>query len=1323
MIMSKHYRTSVKFLFTLIYLFFIVPGVFPARNMRYYTINDGLSTNAIYSITQDSKGIMWFGTIDGLHSFDGSKIRSWRNSSISTLGPKIYSILEYNSQLYIGSDQGLSVFNLYTESFSNFDQRTKSGDGLRSSVTSIIRDRKDNIWIGTTGQGAFCFFTKTGEFRQYPAISKIGSDWVEYILEDNDGNIIAATRDRGIWMYNSEGDFFEPFVVDVEIGIRTLYEDSKKNLWVGSWDEGLFLVDRKSKTLIQKVKPMSLKQPLQIREIVEWEKGYLLLASDEGLTVYDTNTESYYTIKIGNENVNLNDNYLHSLFVDNEKGLWIGTYFGGVNYVPFQKKYFEYFQPYKKGLDARIVSVFAEADDGNLWLGTDDSGVFCWDRKNNIFRDYSSFANGKETSYHNIHAILQDGDKLFVGMYMGGLDILDLKTGTVRNYKHNSSNRSLYSSDIYAIYKDSEGDIWIGTTGGLNRYVEETDDFERVFDISMADVSYITEDLDKNLWVCSHMKGVFRLNRKTLEWEHFFHKIKGKSGILPVNNIMTACVDRYGDMWFGSDGAGLIKYDAKNNFFSKVELPEHIRVINKIISYNDDIWFTTGNGLFCYSIANNTLKAYDKNDGLQDDMFMPNSGIKLDDGNICVGGINGFNVFNPADVPEKTTLTNVILTDFYLFNKPLDLSSEESPLKTSITYAKELTLTHEQSIFSFSVVIPDYSNPTGNIYCYKLDGFDEDWIETSYSPRITYTNLPSGNYVFRVKVANSDGVWYNDAIAFPIKVLPPWWLSVYMIITYVICLLGGIIYMYYRQNRKHEQKILMLTIEKDKEIYQSKIEFFTHIMHEIRTPLTLILAPLENVMKSDGTIQNVMPQLKIIERNGKRLLNLVNQLMDFRKVESGKMNLNLQPFNLKPLVESVYQRFIPLAEIKKIDIKISLAECYANVDSEAFVKVISNLLTNALKYTSTHIWINMYHDSDDNIVLEVRDNGQGIISSDHEKIFQPFYQSTSNGKKTDNIGTGVGLSLVKKLVEQMDGRLKLESEFGNGASFIVLFKAVSSKNSIIESSNNMEEEKPEYSEEELNDVCKVGKNRILIVDDNPDILEFLGSILSCEYDVVFSSNGLDAWNTLNKNSFDLVISDVMMPVMNGIELCRKIKENISTSHIPVILLTAKATKEDYVDGLENGADIYLEKPFSEDILKAQIKSLFINRERSKKDFKDNPVVSLSETVNSKTERMFMEKISEIIDKHISEPDFSIDNLAQEIGISRSGLFVKLKAVSGMTPNDYVRLIRLKKAAYLLKVEKLSSSEACYKVGFSSPSYFSQCFQKQFGISPSEYKKK
>ena len=1316
-VMEKYSRISVRILLSLISFFFVFIEGYSVRNMKYYTIKNGLSSNAIYSITQDSKGIMWFGTIDGLHSFDGSKIKPWRNSSIITLGPKITSIHAEDSKLYVGSDQGLSIFNLHTESFSVFDKRTKYGENIRSTVTHIICDRNGNIWIGTTRQGVFCYSPGNDELRQYPALSKIGSDWVTYLLEDSDKNILAATKSEGIWKYNPLDDNFLPYI-NTDVEIRTLFEDKHKNLWIGGWSKGLFEVDKESNTLIQKVKPNSLKQPLQVRKIIEWEDNSLLFASDEGLTIYSIDDGNYQFIKIGNDNINLNDNYLHSLFVDNEKGLWIGTYFGGINYVPHQKEYFEYHQPYKNGLNARIVSVLADAYNGNLWIDTDDAGVFYWERDKNIFRSYSSFAKGKQTSYHNIHAILNDGDKLFVGMYMNGVDILDLKIGIAKNYKHSTSNRSLYSSDIYAIYKDSEGDIWIGTTGGLNRYVDETDDFERIYEVSMTDVSYITEDLNDNLWVCSHAKGVFMYDRKTEEWNHFFHKIKGESGVLPVNNINTACVDSNGNMWLGSDGAGLIKYEVKDGSFLKVALPDYIRVINKIITNDGKVWFTTSNGLFCYNDVDKSLKSYNENDGLQDNMFMPNSGIKLDDGNICIGGINGFNEFTPSKIPDKRTINNVLLTDFNLFNKPLDLSSDKSPLCTSITYAKELTLNHEQSIFGFSVVVPSYSNPSGNFYRYKLDGFEKDWVESLLPPKISYTNLPSGEYVFRVNVSNSDGVWYDDAIAFPIKVLPPWWFSVYMIIVYVFCFLVVILYLYYRQNRKHKQKIMLLTIEKDKEIYQSKIEFFTHIMHEIRTPLTLILAPLENVMKSEGSISSVMPQLRIIERNGKRLLNLVNQLMDFRKVESGKMELNIQAYNLKPLVESVYQRFLPLAEIKNITIKISISECYGYVDSEAFVKVVSNLLTNALKYTSTHIWLNMYVNSESYIVLEVKDNGQGIIASDHEKIFQPFYRSSSNGKNTDNIGTGVGLSLVKKLVEQMDGRLKLESDFGNGALFTVFIKVAEQKISEQESVVNTDVVEASSLGEAEGDGNV--KNRILVVDDNPDITEFLSAVLSSYYNVEISSNGAEAWKILNKEVYDLVISDVMMPVMNGIELCRKIKENLSTSHIPVILLTAKATKDDYVEGLESGADVYLEKPFSEDVLKAQIKSLFVNREKARKNFNDMPNASLTGSLNSKVDIEFMQKISEIIDKHIVDSEFSVDVLAQEVGISRSGLFVKIKAVAGMTPNDYIRLIRLKMAARLLK-EGISSSETCYRVGFSSPSYFSQCFQKQFGVSPKEYK--
>lgn len=1289
-----------------------------ANNFRHYTISEGLSVNAVYSIMQDSKGRMWFGTIDGLHSFDGNRIRVWRDAQIATLGPYIYTVFEHDRHLYVGSDEGLSLFDLRMESFSEFDVRTEAGEGIRTPVRHVMKDSKGNLWISTLGQGVFRYNPQQGKLFQYVAPGKSISDFVYSVTEDSSGTIWLATQDAGIGRYIVSKDVFQPIVSNLHKSIRVIFEDSQHNLWAGSSTEGLFRVDKSAKQLVPAVKPFGDNRPLQVRKIVEKSIGVLMFASDEGLTEYNTGTGEVTSLKVDSKYPDgLNDNYLHDLFIDREGSLWIGTYFGGVNYVSATGNNYKHYNRKNSQLDARIVSVFAKADSDNLWIGTDDAGVFYWNRRDNTFKSYYSATGKSAPSYHNIHALMQDGDKLYIGMYMGGLDILNLKTGTFKNYKAMPSPYSLYSSEIYALYKDRRNQIWVGTTQGLNRYDAENDRFIRVYEVKSADVSCILEDSEGYLWVCSLNNGIFRFNYQEQEWKHFRHSSEEGHGLI-TDQIVTACIDEKGGLWFGTYGNGLMKYDYKSGTFARVDLPSYIRVVHKIIADKGHLWFTTNNGLYCYDPEKEETKSYNKYDGLQENLFLPNSGIQLPDGTIMVGGINGFNEFHPDKIRHNSQVPAVILTDFQLFNQPVKIGSEHSPLSMSVTYSDHLTLRHEHSMFSFTAVTLSYTNPSKNLYRYKLDGFEKEWTETDAPPRVTYTNLPAGNYVFRVSASNADGVWNKDAVALPIKILPPWWRSTPMIFAYVLIVIGSLVYVFYRINRKHRKRIAVLTMEKDKEIYQSKIEFFTHIMHEIRTPLTLILAPLENVMQMNGTIKDALPKLQTIERNGKRLLTLVNQLMDFRKVESGRMNLTLTVADIKTLLANVYQRFQLSAEMKQIELITSMPEdaCYVKVDPEAFTKIVSNLLSNALKFTRTHIWIDLMVNAGGKVELRVKDDGQGIPAKDREKIFMPFYQVAEN-RKADSVGTGIGLSLVKKLVDMMNGELALESEPGKGTAFIVRFNAETPPE------ETPEAERPETTLPSAAEaVGNTGQYHILVVDDNRDLRDYLQSLLS-DYRVTCASDGQEAWDLLPKIMPDLIISDVMMPVMSGIQLCRKVKETLSVSHIPVILLTAKATTDDYVEGFDSGADIYIEKPFSADVLKAQIGSLFKNRERSRREFKSEPMASSAGMSCSKLDAAFMEKVAKIVEERMADPDFTIDILAQEAGISRSGLFNKLKAIAGMTPNDYVRLIRLKKAAVLLAEEGLSSSEACFQVGFSSPSYFAKCFQTQFGVSPTGFRKK
>lgn len=1291
-----------------------------AAPVKYYTINEGMANNAVYSIIQDTKGRMWFGTIDGLHSFDGTNIRVWRDKSVPSLGSIVYTIHEDDHRrLWLGTNQGLAVFDLRTEKFWPGNRLPDMGVDIKSWVCSIMQDCEGELWVTTMGQGIFRFNPSTGQVRQYLGMAKTNSDSVTSILEDHAGEIWTVSAADGVARFDRKRDIFVRQSGKEFAGNQTIFEDSQHNLWVGSTRHGLLRFDRRTSTLEQVLKPFEKKRPFQIVKIVEWQPGELMLASDEGLTVYHI-ASGKCTRYDDDNNLEINDKYIHSLCVDREGALWVGTYFGGVNYIAPRNNHIRHYCSENTDMDARIIGVFAHADHGNLWLGTDDAGFFYWDRTRNRFKSFRPDASSMSPTYKNIHALLQDGDRLFVGMYVGGLDILDLKRGTMRNYQGNSSSRSLYTNHIYSLYKDSYGRIWIGTTGGLNRYNPVTDDFDRIYEVSQVNVTDIMEDSSGALWACTSNRGVFRLDRATQKWQHFFHSTRDSLSTMPSNQVQTIAQDDSGDIWLGTNGDGLLRFDSAGRRFVTVPLSTEIRVIQKLIAQGGGLWLSTANGLYEYDLSSGVLHTYNKDDGLQDNYFLPNSGIRLSDGTLLFGGINGFNEIHPTRLGNRNRKPEVLLSDFRLFNKPVDIGSDDSPLSESITYAEKLVLDSKQSVFSFSVNALNYGNASKTRYRYKMEGLNEEWIETRRPPSIMYVRIPSGSYTFRVSVSTGDGIWYEDIKTLPVEILPPWWASWWAIAGYVVLLAGGLCCVFVRMNRRHRKRIAYLSMEKDREIYRSKMEFFTLMIHEIRTPLTLILAPLDNIMRTKQTIAEAQPELQIIERNGKRLLSLVNQLMDFRKVESHGMDIRLQPTDIKSLLIGQCQQFAVSASLKNITLVTELLgeEAYANVDAEAFTKVVSNLLSNSLKFTSTHIWVTLAATPDDELKLTVRDNGVGISPDDQQKIFRPFYQVN---RPADNVGTGIGLLLVKKMVDLMSGTLQLESRLGMGTSFSVSFKRCAAPTVTTEAAAeemSVGEEVPAPVEAERKE------HTIMVVDDNADLQEYLRVLLGDLYTVVCTGNGEEALKVLAAQPADLVISDVMMPVMDGIELCRRLKNDIRFSHLPVILLTAKVSVDSKVEGLECGADFYIEKPFSSEVLRAQIASIFTNREHIRGCFQSDLKMSPATDSLSRLDAEFFERVSASILEHLSHPDFGVEELAREAGISRSGLFAKMKTVSGMTPNEYIRLIRLKRAAELLSDDNSRSvSEICFCVGFSSPSYFAKCFQQQYGVSPTDFRKK
>lgn len=1303
----------------------------------HYTVSDGLASNAVLSIHQDSKGRMWFGTNDGLHSFDGYVMREWRDEQMKTLGAGIYCIAEdESSRLWVGSTRGLALFDLRRERFVELPVDPSSGIRIKSPVVKMSHGADGRVWLATVGEGIFSYDKATCKLTQYPAPARFPDDAVRDVLEDSSGKVWGASQ-SGVCRYNPKQERFVCVTTSdgKTVYASSLFEDRSHNIWMGTKNEGLYKFDEKSDKFVPVLKSVENNRLFFVRGIVECEAGCLSLVSDTGLICYDIDSGKAVLVRADENSDNaLTDNYLHSIFIDREGGLWIGSYFGGVNYVTPRKFSFTHYNCRNTNLTAKVISVFADAEDGNLWIGSDDNGVFHWNRQTGVFTSICNHPLMREAPHKNIHALLQDGNRLMIGMYIGGLNILDLKTGNVRNYVLDDTPESLYSSSIYSLYKDIEGVIWVGTAQGLNIYRPQSDDFERVFEVHPADVCFITDDRQGFLWACTTNAGIYRMARMTGKWEQFYDNESGQSGgaggALPTNSIVTAECDSNGNIWFGTDGCGLLRFDYDSQTFIRETLPKEIRVINKIISNGDDLWIASPKGLYCYNPVLKEMRSYDKNSGLQENIFLPNSGLKRADGAILMGSIDGFSEFYPDRITHEHHNPDVILADFQIFNKPVEIGSDGAYLKESITYADNLVLPYDQNMISFRVLPLSFINSEQNNYLYMLEGFDKDWYEANPAYTHSYANIPSGRYTFRVRTSDGNGGWNAESLSFPIKVLRPWWFSTCTIILYILAFAAIIWKIYCYSINRQRENFKKLADEKDRELYRSQIEMFTHIVHDIRTPLTLILSPLENILHSKMSVAECRNHLMIMEQNGQRLLNMVNHLMDFRRLELGGIKLQVAPVDLRDPLRRMCDDIILPASVKNIDVVVDLPDspCVSMIDRSAFRHVVYNLLSNALKFTTSEIRVCLKSEPDLRLRLSVKDNGPGIMPQEREKIFMPFYQIAGNCQ-TDNIGTGLGLFLVKRFSALMDAEISLDSAVGKGSEFIVWFKATDAEPvEIVEKDESAFELKDgeDYDEHEAplpeagNTESREEKKYIVVVDDNDDMLNFLKVLLSIRYDVRAFARAKDALDSIFDHAPDLVISDVMMPEMDGLEFCRILKTDLRTSHVPVILLTAKMESTDIIDGFDNGADMYIIKPFSPQVIEARIRSILTNRALLRDKFRENPSVIETMVSDESPDKRFFTRIKAIVEERLADQEFTVDVLASEVGISRTGLFTKLKSVAKITPNEYIRKIRLEKAIQMLKADDVRVSEVCWNVGFSSRSHFTKCFQAQYGVSPSEY---
>lgn len=1296
----------------------------------YFSVIDGeegLSRNRVNAILQDSYGFMWFGTSDKLNRFDGYSVKTFDCYDLTARkGSNDIAVLAEGSgrKLWLGTGIGVFIYDPVFDIFTFFDRKTASGTKIESWISDIQRDKDNNMWITVPGQGVFRFDENNNSLHHYTLVENYSQNRdfaAQCICVEKNGTVWVGTRREGLFLYHVVSDSFEYY--SGETGKETLKGagifkicDYGKYLVVGIHDGRLKLFNKQSKEL-ESGYVSSLNFDV-IREVKSFSDGDLWVGTQSGL--YILNELHRTSIRIEQDLMNkhsLSDNKIACIYQDRENGIWVGTFFGGACHLPARSIEFEKYIPLsrKNSLESKRIKELGEDGSGNIWIGTEDAGLTVFNPERKEFRRVDDVL--KERPGKDITGFFVDKNDVYIGYFHPGMDVITLPGYGMKRYSGLQTGTG--DESIYTFFKDKAGNLWIGTLWSLYFSPNDRLNFSEIESMRGNFVFDISEDGEGFIWIATLGQGVVRYDPRTKESRRFYPN--DGSGF-PSNTVGSITEDSRGRLWFATDGGGICYYDRENEQFETygidIGLPDNTAY--KILEdKNRCLWFGTNKGLVRFNPQTKAVNVFTTNDGLPGNQFNYRSALKASSGELYFGGTEGLISFDPYNIKVNDYIPPVFITKMTVANKEIEPHGENSLVTQSVFNVKKITLPHDRSSVSFEFAALSYTSPPSNKYAYKMENVDKDWIYTENNHSASYAKLPPGHYTFRVKGSNNDGILNDEGAYMEITILPPWWFSPIAYIVYVLSILGLAYYCFRRYKRRQEQKtrekLHFFETEKEKELYRSKIDFFTGVAHEIRTPLALINGPLENMIEMNIDNEAVRKNLNLMEQNTGQLRLLINQLLDFRKVDSNKLVMNYSEENINDLLIQAEKQFEPLISKKKRSFKLHLPEenISAVVDRDALTKIINNLFSNAVKYSDREIEVELRSEKGYFLLL-VRNDGEPVSSEYEEKIFEPFFRLA-----TDSIpGSGIGLSVSRSLAELQNGSLHMTNR--NGLNEFVLKLPLEQENVILpvvrnEPVNYVIEE--EESKSEL-----AGKHTILLVEDNEDMLAFIAEKLRSFFSVEKAEDGVIAMKILGEKNIDLIVSDIMMEHMNGLELCRQVKSNIEYSHIPVVLLTAKNDLAGKIEGLEAGADAYIEKPFSFNYLITQLNTLLINRMRERKAFMQNPLLSTKQSGMNKADELFLNKLIESIHENITDYNFGVEKLAEMLAMSRSNLHRKVKMLTDLSPTDFIRLIRLRKAAELIQGGEYRIGDICFMVGVNSQPYFSKIFQKQFGMTPKEFEK-
>ncbi len=1355
------------------------------QTYQFIKIKEGMPKIGVSTIIQDDFGFIWIGTNgSGIYKYNGISFDAYKsspNDSTAISSNLIHcSLIDDNKRLWVGTEEGLNLYDKDKDQFKKIKISPIENTNINIPILGLKTDHKGNLFVGTFDQGMFKVNLKTLKSEKIISQNKTETTPISvynFAIDKHDN--VYVTTSKGLKKYDDKTKSLKLAkfsgkngFMTIEDPTRTIIKDINNILWIGTLNGMLYRIEEIDDFNEEfNIDNFKISNNIIFTVISLPDSTLMIGTENNGLFHLEPNgklIKNYLQSKT--DETSILSNSIWSLYLDRDKRIWLGYYNKGV--VVYDKLYdkFKNFESLSNNLNSlqnSSVTAITKDKDGKLWVGMDGGGIDIIDKKTKKFTHINTKSNtnysGLTTDY--IETIFIDRDEnVWAGSWNGGIYFLKKGSKTFINYNSDNTNGQLNSNIILSFDQDSEGTIWISTVnGGLSSYNPKTKKFKYYnsapidqFRLNDAFIWKVLVDKHDNIWIGT-TSGLYRMKKNKNEpfsIESISDKnLNGFDGNkIPAYHILSLYEGSNNSIWFGTRGAGLCQYNVKADTFTWYnELnglkEENVCAITETTDGN--IWLSGNTGLTKFDVKNKTFTNYSKNDGLLSNDFNMNAVYKDTKETLYFGNYQGIDFFNPSNIIKNKKPATLYLYSLKIFNEKIEPSSNHSPLKKVISETNNITLNNNQSVFTLEYGALNYTRPEKVQYAYYLEGYENDWNYVGKKRSATYTNLDPGDYTFKLKAANNDGVWNNKPLTLNITILPPWWKTNWAIGSYLgLFLLGLYLLNYYTQNRLKEKAIIRnerIQRQQVDELNEKKIQFFTNISHEFRTPLTLMISPLEDIINDSSLIlpERIKEKHKVIYKNTNRLYRLINELLDFRKLEINKVKIRAKELNLVDLTKDVVSYFKEEAHVKNINLNVDydINNILIWADEQMLEKIIFNILSNAFKVTPENGNINIELLSKDTLLLlplakktpikvfeiKISDTGPGLDQEETQRIFERFYQ-VENLNKTYYGGTGIGLEVVLNFVELHKGKIEVESKKGQGTTFKIFLPA--GKEHFSENEIILNDLKESIVNEEINYNTKTSEtdlekstitNTILIVEDNTELRNYLKEELKNDYKILTAKNGIEGLKLAQEFLPNVIMTDIIMPEMDGYLFCKHIKEDMRTSHIPLLMLTAKARIENRMEGIEIGADAYMVKPFDMRLLKLRLSQLITSRQLIFNKYFSFITDAPNNVISTSPDKEFIEKVLNYINVNLGDPDLNVESLASELNLSRSQFYRKIKALTNQTANEFLRNIRLQKAKQIIEMGNNNISEVCYDVGFSSPSYFAKCFKNYFGILPTEVK--